>query len=140
MGNPIGKNGECLWNTLYAVQDKDTPLKTDPHYTEDDFRHNGQVVFGSEEKKYEHSAYLDRMHQWDSKKYEAAYKHANTTSLVKGSCHWWEEWLGFYYDKKVEMAFVKAGVRPDNGYSWTVFCFNYVKEVKETEVSKEEVQ
>lgn len=117
----------CDYNSL---QNKNIPIKTNPHYTEEEFFGDGLVVFGDEKAPHDSGVYLDRMYQWDSEKYDRAYKCANNTDFTKGCCYWWEAWLSFYLDKKVEIVYVKAGVQRMNGYSWTAFGYKEIKEAK----------
>ncbi len=104
-----------------ATFDKDKPLETMPHYTDNRFRKE-QTVFGKECEGIGYD-YSDRLWQWDYKKAEEAVEKANKSGAISKSCRWYEAYLSAYFGKPIEIKHIIAGVNRSNGYPYCIFGY-----------------
>lgn len=117
----------------------DVTINTFPHYSDRKYRKE-QTEFCSEPDKLIerhgtlvvdglHYDYSDRLCEWDRKKFNAAYDHAdsvfNTTRKdweKRATARYIQEFLRFYYgDKDLELVHVIAGINKGNGYPYLVY-------------------
>ena len=105
----------------YSTNNKNVPLHTHPHYTENDFKHE-QTVFGKEISGLTYD-YDDRLIQWDYNKHKHALKKANESNHAEYSCRYYEVYLSAYYEKDIEIFHIVAGVNQSNGYSYCAFGY-----------------
>ena len=110
-----------------STLNKDEPLHTSPHYTDDRFK-NEQTVFGEQPKsRYGHDGlhydYSDRLWQWDYSKAEKSIEIANASGATPKSCRWYEAYLSAYFDRPIEIKHIVAGVNRSNGYPYCVFGY-----------------
>lgn len=101
--------------------DKNRPLHTSPHYTDDRFKKE-QTVFGEEQSGLAYD-YSDRLWQWDSDKAKEALEVAKNSGEVKSSAAYYEVYLSHYFGKPVEIGHIIAGVGRSNGYPYCVFGY-----------------
>jgi len=111
-----------------STPDKDVPLNTDPHYSDDRFNNKvewkAQTVFGPPSDDRGHPGlnyvYSDRLQQWDYAKSERARQAAMSSNAPKRSALFYEAYLSAYYGKPVELVHMMAGVNCSNGYPYWV--------------------
>jgi hypothetical protein len=115
------------WNAVPVTFDPNTPLNTTPHYTDDRFN-KPQTVYGQEDKNIIDYVYSDRIWQWDYKKAEQATEIANNSGAVLKSARWYEVYLSAFFDRRVEVLHIMAGVNVSNGYPYAVFGYKFAKE------------
>lgn len=106
----------------YAVQTRNVPLHTQPHYTDTRFN-TPQVVFGNPNIEGLHWEYSDRLYEWAYKKSEEAWKKATEDGYVLRSADFYEAYLSAYFDKPIKLYAVMAGVNISNGYPYAIFGF-----------------
>lgn len=114
-------------NMYLTTFDKNRPLKTEPHYTDELFEKE-QTVFGKPAKSsYGHKHlsydYSDRLWQWDYDKTQQSVDIANQSGATFKSCRWYEAYLSAYFDRPIVIEHIIAGVNRSNGYSYCVFGY-----------------
>lgn len=111
------------------VFDKRRPLEITPHYTNDRFNHKvghqPQTVFGEEPPDPTghpglHYDYSDRLWQADYGKSTWAWKEAEASGAPPKSAEFLERYLATFYNKRVEVVHVMAGVNRSNGGSYWI--------------------
>jgi len=109
---------------------KNTPLKTSPHYSDKRFEQE-QTVFGKQ-SRYGHKHlsydYSDRLWQWDPDKAEQSGKSANESGAPLSSCKWYEAYLSAYHDRTIVIEHIIAGVNRSNGHPYCVFGYRKVSD------------
>ena len=105
--------------------DKDKPLETFPHYTDNRFEEE-QTVFGRKEEGLGYN-YSDRLWEWDYNKSKQAYATADESGLVKNSCRYFEAYLSAYFGRPIEIGHIVAGVNHSNGHPYCVFGYRDAK-------------
>jgi len=121
-----------MYNNLYFetsamthhTNNRNQKLHSQPHYTEDYFK-EARVVFGSKENGLGYD-YDDRLWQHDYEKHEKAWEEACNSKFTKYSANFYEFYLSKYFDKKVHLGCVMAGVNRSNGYPYVVFGYKFV--------------
>lgn len=112
-----------------TTMNKDVPLLTNPHYTDDRFASGKtHTVFGKDPgSDFGHKGleyvYSDRLWQWDYSKAQEAAEVANESDYVARSCNWYEAYLSHYLDEPVEIHHIVSGVNVSNGYSYFVLGY-----------------
>ncbi len=111
-----------------AVQDRNTPLKLDPHYRHDaDMFKNEQVVLGVDTGDLSWS-YSDRLWEFDWNKAKAASAIANEGGYVGMSANHIEAYLTAYFGRKIDLVCVVSGINRSNGYSYNVYGYRREEE------------
>ena len=110
-------------NSVFAQFDKDVPLETMPSWNDPRFKRE-QTVFGVFNYKLCNSImYSDRLIENNYQQHEKATERANASDTVLRSAHWYELYLSVYFNKVVEIIFIRAGVNQATGYPYCVFGF-----------------
>lgn len=120
--SPISRISKYVFPNTF---DKNKPLHTSPHYSDNRFN-EPQTVFGKEEKGIGYD-YSDRLWQWDYEKSEQAVETAEKSGFPRHSCNWYEAYLSAYFGKKVEIKHILAGVNVSNGYPYAVFGYRFIE-------------
>jgi len=107
----------------YSTNSRTTPLHTQPHYTEDDFKH-AQTVFGQDVKGLGWD-YDDRIREWDYNKANMAWEKAKESGHTMRSANFYEDYLSEYFGKPVDLICIKAGFNVSNGYPYCVFGYKF---------------
>jgi hypothetical protein len=112
-----------------AEQKRNVQLYTNPHWTDERFTKQDQVVFGTDE----HSPgvkveYADRLRMWDYEKSNAAYAAANASGKVTKSAQWYDVMLSTYYGKPMRLVGLAVGINRSDGYATQCFYFREVGE------------
>lgn len=106
----------------------DAGINDNPHYSDKNFDHKEQTIFGKEQKELEYN-YSDRIWQWDYSKAENASKAAKESGAMHNTARWHQEFLRSYFDRPdLELKHIIAGVNWSNGYAYLVY--GYTKQAK----------
>jgi hypothetical protein len=100
--------------------DMNKQLTDNPHYSDNRFDKE-QTIFGKEEKGLGYD-YSDRIWQWNYDKAEQATEHAST-KYTPHTANWYQEYLSFFFDKKITLKHVVAGVNKSSGYPYLIFGY-----------------
>jgi hypothetical protein len=95
-------------------------LHTSPHYTDSRFDEE-QVIFGKKEGKLGWD-YSDRFSSWDYEKDKAA-RVAAKDKFEYGTANYFQEYLGWFFEREVVLKCIIAGVNKSNGYPYLVFGY-----------------
>ena len=82
-----------------------------------------------------HSAYLDRMQIWNSKKYNKASKLLDNY-ISRCSLETIEKFLSCYFEDKVRLIKMIKEVSSANGYDYFCFVFTFTRDIKSKEQEK----
>ena len=105
---------------MFHTNNRTTKLHTSPHYTEEYFS-EARCVFGNEDDV-EHTAYDDRIRQWDWEKSEKSWDTALESKETVRSANFYEKYLQEYFDKpSLHLTCIWAGVNRSNGYPYVCF-------------------
>lgn len=107
---------------------RDKALYTNPHWTDERFTKQDQIVFGTDNvTPHTKIDYADRLRQWDYAKSEAAYEVANTSGKVKKSAQWYEAYLSAYFGKPMHLDGLVVGINRSDGYATQCFYYHEVE-------------
>lgn len=106
-----------------ATDDPDARLNTNPHYTDERFRH-AQTIYGRQVEGL-HYDYSDRLWQWDYAKAEEAVKAANASGAPSGSARWLSAYLTAFHGKPAEVLHVMAGWDWATGYAYAIYGYRF---------------
>jgi hypothetical protein len=139
--NEFGYFGHNSRRNNHGTSNDITPLKTSPHYYHDAeefkkpkncFCSNPELL---EDSGYGYSTipgltydYDDRLSQWDWDKNKYARKKATDDGFVPTTAKWYKAFLENYYDKKIDLIHIIAGINFSNGYPYVVFGYKVIGE------------
>ena len=111
----------------YHTSDPDAVLSYS-HYSDPNFDGHGAVIYGNDRAPATEGEYADRLGQWEPEKAAAAHEAMREKYGDKRCARRTEEWLSHYYGRPVRLVSIRAGTRPDNGYSWHFYRWNWSEE------------
>lgn len=100
---------------------KNTKLNDLPHYTDTYYR-EPRTIFGNKEKGLQYD-YSDRLEEWDYSKAQKAREKVNQDGITPHTAEWYERYLQYYFDCKIELKHILAGHKLSNGYSYQIFGY-----------------
>lgn len=119
-------SGEFGGGRYPTTTDRNKPLETSPHYSDERFR-DPQTVFGKPGPRTGHPGltydYSDRLWEWDYRKAEEAAKAAEASGAPKKSARYYDAFLTAYHGKPCHVEHVIAGVVASNGHPYAVFGY-----------------
>jgi hypothetical protein len=104
-----------------STNNMDAILEDCPHYSDNRFK-NDQTIFGKEEKGLGYD-YSDRICQWNYAKAEAASKKATEDGFTRRTARWYQAYLSNFFDRKIVLKHIIAGVNRSNGYPYLIFGY-----------------
>jgi len=115
-----------------GTTDRAADINITPHYTDRRFKDPQTIYCATPDELVDdgagnyvingcHYDYSDRLYQWDNDKATAANDAAIASGHKRRTAEWCQSFIDHYYDKKVKLVHIIAGVNHSDGYPYCVF-------------------